>query len=43
MDFLVLSKSPNPGVGIFNIRVGLGQRMVKEIDLKLTLGMAKRR
>ena len=37
-----LSESPWPGINIFCTSMGLGQQMVKELDLKLTLGMAER-
>ena len=40
VDILELSEFPWPGVGIFHTSMGLGQRMVKEIDLKMTQGMA---
>ena len=36
VDILELSESPCPGVGIFHTSMGLGWRMVKELDLKLT-------
>ena len=39
VDIMELSKSPCPDVGLF----GLWRRMVKELDLKLTLGMAEMR
>ena len=42
VDILELSESTLPGVGIFHTSKGLGRRMVKELDLKLTLGMAER-
>ena len=42
VDILELSESPWPGVGIFHTSTGLGWRMAKEFDLKLTLGMAER-
>ena len=32
-----------PGVGICHTSIGLELRMVKELDLKLTLGMTERR
>ena len=38
MDILKLSDFPCPGVGIWQ-----GRQMVKELELKLTLGMAERR
>ena len=38
-----LSESPWPGIDIFcTTSMGLGRRIVKELDLKLTLGMAER-
>ena len=39
-DILELSGSPWPGIGIFCTSMGLGRRIGKELDLKLTLGMA---
>ena len=42
VDILELSESPCSGVDIFYTNMGLGRRMVKELDLKLTLGMAER-
>ena len=43
VDILELSESPCSGVDIFCTSMGLGRRIVKELDLKLTLGMAERR
>ena len=43
VDIPELSESPGPGIDIFCASMGLGQRIVKELDLKLTLGMAERR
>ena len=43
VDIPELSESPWPGVGIYHTSMGLGRRMGKELDLKLTLGMAERR
>ena len=37
-----LSESPWPGIDIFCTSIGLGRWIVKELDLKLTLGMAGR-
>ena len=37
-----LSESPWPGIDIFCTSMGLGRQIVKELDLKLTLGMAER-
>ena len=42
VDILELSESPCSGVGIFHTSMGLGWRMVKELALKLTLGIAER-
>ena len=42
VDIPELSESPWPGIGIFCTSMGLGRRIVKELDLKLTLGMAER-
>ena len=36
-----LSESPWSGIDIFCTSMGLGRRIVKEFDLKLTLGMAE--
>ena len=36
-----LSESPLPGIDIFCTNMGLGRLIVKELDLKLTLGMAE--
>ena len=38
-----LSESPWPGIDIFFTSMGLGRQIVKELDLKLTLGMVDRR
>ena len=43
VDILELSESPCFGVGICCTRMGLGWQVVKELELKLTLGMAGRR
>ena len=43
VDIPELSESPLPGIDIFCTSMRLGQRIVKELDLKLTLGMAERR
>ena len=44
VDIPELSESPLTGIDIFcTSSMGLGRRMVKELDLKLTLGMAERR
>ena len=43
VDIPELSESPWPGFDIFCTSMGLGRRIVKELDLKLTLGMAERR
>ena len=40
-DILELSEFPRPGVGFCHTRMGLGRRMKKELDLKLTLSMAR--
>ena len=40
VDILELSEFPWPGVGIFHASMGLGQRMVKELDVKLTQGIS---
>ena len=37
------SESPWPGIDIFCTSMGLGRWIVKELDLKLTLGIAERR
>ena len=42
VDSLELSEPPWPGVAIFHTSMGLGWRMVKELDMKLKLGMAER-
>ena len=41
VDIPELSESPWPGIDIFCTSMGLGQ-IVKELDLKLTMGMAER-
>ena len=41
VDIPELSESPWPGIDIFCI--SMGRQIVKELDLKLTLGMAERR
>ena len=43
VDIPGLSESSWPGINIFCTSMGLGRQIVKELDLKLTLGMAKRR
>ena len=43
VDIPKLSESPWPGIEIFCTTMGLGRRIVKELDLKLTLEMAERR
>ena len=43
MDILELSKFPCRRVGICHTSIGLVLVMMKEIDLKLTLGMAEGR
>ena len=43
VDILELSQFPCRRVDICPTSMGLGRRMVKEIDLELTLGMAERR
>ena len=42
VDIPELAESPWPGIDIFCTSMGLGRRIVKELDLKLTLGMAER-
>ena len=42
-DIPELSESPWPGIDIFCTSMVLGQQTVKELDLKLTLGMSERR
>ena len=42
VDIPKLSESPMPGIDIFCTRMGLGRQKVKELDLKLTLGMTER-
>ena len=42
MDILELSEFPCSDVDIFCASMGLGQQMVKELDLKLTLGLTER-
>ena len=42
VDIPELSESPWPGISIFCASMGLGRRMGKELDLKLTLGIAER-
>ena len=41
VDIPELSESPLPGIDIFCTSMGLGRQIVKELDLKLTLGMAE--
>ena len=43
VDIPELSESPWPGIDIFCTIMELGQQIGKELDLKLTLGMAERR
>ena len=43
MNILKLSGFPCPGIGLCHSNIGRGLMMVKELDLKLTLGMAERR
>ena len=43
VDILELSRFACRGVGLCHTSIGLGLVMVKEIDMKLTLGMAERR
>ena len=43
VDIPKLSESPWPVFDIFWTSMGLGRQIVKELDLKLTLGMAERR
>ena len=43
VDILELSRFPCRGVDICQTSIGLVQMTVKEIDLKLTQGMAERR
>ena len=43
VDILELSRFPCRSVGICHTKIGLVLMMVKEIDLKLTQGMAERR
>ena len=40
-DIPELSESPWPGFDIFCTSMGLGRQIEKELDLKLTLGMAE--
>ena len=42
VDIPKLSESPSPGIDIFCTSMGLGRQIVKELDLKLTQGMAER-
>ena len=42
VDIPELSESAMPGIDHFCTSMGLGLRIVKELDLKLTLGMAER-
>ena len=41
VDIPKLSESPWPGIDILCTSMGLGRQIVKELDLKLTLGMAE--
>ena len=43
VDITELSESPWPGIDIFCTSMGLGRQILKELDLKQTLGMAERR
>ena len=43
VDILELSESPGYGIDIFCTSMGLGWQIVKELDLKLTPGMAETR
>ena len=43
VDIPKLSESPWSGIDIFCTSMVLGRRIVKELDLKLTLGMAEMR
>ena len=43
VDIPELSESPWPGLYILRTSMLLGRRRVKELDLKLTLGMAEMR
>ena len=43
VDILELTESPCSGVDIFCISMGLGRQMVKDLDLKLTLGLTESR
>ena len=42
VDIPKQSESPWPGIDIFSTSMGLRRQIVKEFDLKLTLGMAER-
>ena len=42
VDILELSESSCSDVDIFCTSMGLGRQMVKELDLKLTLGLTER-
>ena len=42
VDIPKLAEPPWPGIDIFCTSIELRWRIVKEIDLKLTLGMAER-
>ena len=42
VDIPELSESPWPGIDIFCTIMGLGRPIVKELDLKLTPGIAER-
>ena len=42
VDILELSESPCSGADIFCASMGLGWQMVKELDLKLTMGVTER-
>ena len=43
VDVPKLSETPWPGIDTLCANMGLGWRIAKELDLKLTLGMAESR
>ena len=43
VDIPKLAESPWPGIDIFRTSMGLGRRIVEELDLKLSLGRAEGR
>ena len=43
VDIPELSESLWPGIDIFCTSMGLGRQIGKELDMQLTLGIAKRR